>query len=62
MQDKAAISYGKAVDILSKLLEGKRPKEVVYELGVSYTAVSKAKEMFPLFLGLPRGYKRKEPE
>jgi hypothetical protein len=54
--------FGTAVDVLSKLLEGKKPKEVAYELGVSYTTVSQAKGMFPLFLGLPRPYKRKDDE
>jgi hypothetical protein len=53
-------AFGTAIDVLSKLLEGKKPKDVTYELGVSSTTVSQVKEMFPLFLGLPREYKRKD--
>jgi FixJ family two-component response regulator len=54
--------FGTAVDVLSKLLEGKKPKEVAHELGVSATTVSQAKEMFPLFLGLTRAYRKKADE
>lgn len=53
-------SFETAIDVLSKLLEGKKPKDVTYELGVSPTTVTQVKEMFPLFLGLPREYKRKD--
>lgn len=56
----ANVAFWKAVLILEKLLQGKTPKQVAFELDIPYAQVSETKNKFPLFLGLPRHYKEKK--
>lgn len=55
-----ALSFKKAVAILDLILQGKSPKEIVYELKVTQPQVTEAKKMFPLFAGLTRKYSHDE--
>jgi DNA-binding CsgD family transcriptional regulator len=43
------VRFDKALKILEKLLQGKSPKEIAYEMDCSVQAVSVSKKMFPLF-------------
>jgi len=52
------LSFKKAISILDKMLEGKSRKETIYELKLNPNDVTEARRMFPLFLGLPRKYKK----
>jgi len=50
------VAFGKATEALSKLLEGKTPKEVAHEVGLVRQRMTDVKKMFPLFLGLTNEY------
>jgi hypothetical protein len=43
-----AVKFEKAIAILDLLLEGKTPKQIVYELDVPVSQVTEAKQKFPL--------------
>ena len=44
------VSLGKSLKILEKVLQGKCTKQIMFEEGLSETAVRKARDRFPLFL------------
>jgi hypothetical protein len=46
---KNPVRYGKAVQIMERLLRGEGPKEVAYLEDVSLRSVHSVKDMFPLF-------------
>lgn len=51
------VRFGKALEVLEQLMEGKRPKEIAYNLKVNQSVVTDVKRMFPLFTGLTRPYR-----
>jgi hypothetical protein len=57
MREGRGVSFEKATQILTLLLEGKAPKQIAHEIGVTVSTITDAKKMFPLFLGLTRSYK-----
>ncbi len=52
--------FEKALKALELLLEGKSAKEAMHEAGLHHTAITDVKKRFPLFLGLPNLYTKKD--
>jgi len=58
MKKEKRVEFGKAISILDGLLQGKTPKQAAYDVNLPSQRVYDVKQMFPLFLGLPRKNKR----
>ena len=54
------VNFEKALTIMEELLKGKSEKEAAYEADLPRQRVFDVKNMFPLFLGLPRKNKHHE--